>query len=185
MPDRAEFTESLRTRSCASGAHEDCAHLSGMGGGFNPRRLRLEAGAGLCPCSCHASCPVAVTSRRLTVPVAVWRTSCTCPGAEQERQVVPDFDQIRADSRRRSADRRAAFEATRAQAGAKSRAELRDIYVAELRARGLTIPADRILDAVVERVAGNPIPAARIAGETLVQMGKRLGDVARLLRGGQ
>ena len=98
---------------------------------------------------------------------------------------MPDFDQLREDARHRSEQRRAAFEATRARAGGKSKAEIREIYVSELQRRGLMVPADRILDAVAERVAGNPIPGFRVAGESLIQMGKKLSDVARLLRGNQ
>ena len=117
--------------------------------------------------------------------MGAWRSSCTCPGAEQERQAMPDFDQLRADARHRADERRAAFEATRTHAGGKSKAEIREIYVSELQARGLTVPAERVLDAVVERITGNPIPGFRIAGESLIQMGKKLGEVARLLRGDQ
>jgi hypothetical protein len=186
MPDRwADFNESLRTRACASDAHQDCSHVSGMGGGFNPRRLRPEFGVGLCPCACHKSCPVAITAKRVTVPMATWRNSCTCPGAVQERREMPDFDQLREQARHRSQQRKAAFEATRARAAGKSNAEIRQIYASELRARGLNVPAERILDAAAERITGNPIPAVRIAGESLVQMGKKLSDLVRLLRGGQ
>jgi hypothetical protein len=93
---------------------------------------------------------------------------------------MPDFDQLRADARHRSDERKAAFEATRARADGKTKAEIREICVSELQARGLNVPAYRILDAVAERVAGNPIPAARVAGESLVQISKRLRDLARI-----
>ena len=40
-----------RTVACSRGVHGDCPHLmSGFGGGFNPRRLRLEFGGLLCQC---------------------------------------------------------------------------------------------------------------------------------------
>lgn len=185
----AGFGESLLTRACAHGAHRECPHLSGMGGGVNPRRLRLEFGAGLCPCTCHSSCPVILTAKRLTVPMKTWHTSCTCPGAQPERQrmaeagfEVPDFDKLREDVLRRSRARKEAFEATRARAAGKSREEIREIYAAELRIRGMKIPKAAVLDAVADRINGNPLPAARLLGESLAQMGKGLYDISRLFR---
>jgi len=71
--------------------------MSGFGGGFNPRRLRLEFGGLLCQCDCHSSCPV--VGNRGSVSIPVWRELCTCPGAEAERArhdqagtSYPDFD---------------------------------------------------------------------------------------------
>src|SRR5215471_17959850 len=152
MPDRwTEFDQQFRTRACNGAAHRDCAHILGPGGGFNPRRLRLEFGAGLCKCTCHASCPVTITAaKRLTVPMKAWYTSCACPGAEPERRSmdeagieIPDF--------------------------------------AELSARGMKVPAEPVLDAIVEHITtGNPLPAARLLGESLVQLGKGLYGLARL-----
>jgi hypothetical protein len=189
-PGGAAFRESLRTPSCARSAHHDCPHISGMGGGFNPRRLRPEFGVGLCPCTCHASCPVVLTAKRLTVPMKTWDTTCTCPGAQQERHrlteagiEIRDFAEIREDARRQSRARREAYEAARARAAGKSHDEIRDIYLAERRARDLNVPSDRVLDAVVERITtGNPLPAARIAGEGLVRMGKALHGISKLFR---
>jgi hypothetical protein len=194
VPDHPTgFRESLRTPACAREEHQDCPHLSGMGGGFNPRRLRPEFGAGLCPCVCHCSCPVTITTSRLTVPMKTWHTSCTCPGAEPERQrladhgiEIRDFSEMREDAQRLARARKEAYEAARAHAAGKSREEIREIYLAERRARGLPVPSDRILDAVVERImTGNPLPAARIAGEGLVRMGKSLHEISKLFRQGQ
>jgi hypothetical protein len=45
------------------------------------------------------------------------------------------------------------------------------------------VPSDRVLDAIVERImTGNPLPAARIAGEGLVRMGKALYRISKLFR---
>jgi hypothetical protein len=164
-----------------------------MGGGFNPRRLRPEFGAGLCPCACHSTCPVTITTNRLTVPMKTWHTSCTCPGAEQKRQrlagdgfEIRDFGEMREDAQRLARARKEAYEAARARAAGKSREEIREIYLAERGARGLKVPSDRVLDAVVERiVSGNPLPAARIASEGLVHMGKSLYEISKLFRQGQ
>jgi hypothetical protein len=193
MPDPwTEFEEAFRTRACAREVHQDCPHFSGMGGGFNPRRLRPEFGAGLCRCSCHSLCPVTITTKRLTVPVKAWYTSCTCPGAEQERRAldeagieIRDFGELREETRRRSLARKEAFGAARAHAAGKSREEIREIYVAELRARDLKIPAEPVLDAVVEHITGNPLSAARLLGESLVQIGKGIYELSRLFRQGR
>ena len=45
------------------------------------------------------------------------------------------------------------------------------MYVAELRARGLKVPGDPVLEAVADRITGNPLPAIRLAGESLARMG--------------
>jgi hypothetical protein len=192
MSDRwAEFGQVAKSQACNRGAHGDCAHFAAVGGGFNLRRLRLEFGAGLCPCSCHSSCPVALSGKRMTVRPEAWRESCTCPGAEQERRRLdeagvefPDFGRMREDARRRSRARQEAFESARARAAGKSRDQIREIYLAELNARGLTAPREDIVDAVVDRIGGNPLPAARQAVEGLAQMGRVLHDLSRIFRSG-
>jgi hypothetical protein len=77
---RAEFDHTDKSPACGREEHGGCAHVAGPRGGFNPRRLRLELGVGLCPCSCHSSCPVALSGKRMTVLFRTWRESCTCPG---------------------------------------------------------------------------------------------------------
>lgn len=54
--------------------------------------------------------------------------------------------------------------------------------MAELTARGLKIPREDLLDAAVERITGNPLPAARLAVEGLAQMGKALHELSRIFR---
>ena len=183
MNDReAAFGQVDRSRACAAGAHDDCIHFAALGGGFNPRRLRLEFGAALCPCECHSSCPVATRGKRLTVSPEAWRESCTCPGAVQARQAsgeFPDFGKNMQDARRRRRARKDAFESARARAAGQGRDEIREIYVAELRARGLAVPEEDVLDAIVSNIAGNPFPAVRIAADSLVQLGKELRALSR------
>lgn len=186
----AEIREGSRSRACAHQEHGDCPHMASMGGGLNPRRLRLEFGVGLCPCSCHSSCPATPAGKRLTVPFTVWRESCTCPGADAERRRLdeagigdrPDFGAQYEEAQRRSRARAEAFESARARAVGRDRDQIREIYVAELRARGLKVPADPVLDAVVDRINGDPLPAARLAGESLVRMGKALYGLSRHLK---
>jgi hypothetical protein len=188
---RAEFDHMDKSPACARDEHSGCAHLAAPGGEFNPRRLRLEFGVGLCPCSCHSSCPVALSDKRMTVPFKTWRESCTCPGAEQERRRLDengadlrDFDERLEDRRRRSRAYREAFEAARARAAGKGHDEIREIYIAELNARGLKQPSDTVLDAVVKRINGNPLPAVRLAAESLVQVGKGIHALSRHFRSG-
>ena len=193
MSDRwAEFGQVGRSRACILDAHDDCAHFVAVGGGFNPRRLRLESGAGLCPCPCHVSCPVIPRGKRLTVPAEAWRESCTCPGAGPERRRLdeagvgfPGFGEIREDARRRSRARKEAFESARARAAGQDRDEIREIYVAELTSRGLRAPREDHLDAAVDQITGKPLPAVRLVVEDLAQMGRALRELSRIFRSGR
>jgi hypothetical protein len=137
-----EFERSLRSEACADGRHDECPHLDGFVTGLNPRRLRFESGAGLCKCDCHSSCTV-TSSNRVAVSVKTWRECCTCPGAAAER--------VRRQELESALD---AAQAVREIAAGKSREQIKDLYLAELRGRGLTIPED-FLDAQVDALAGN------------------------------
>jgi hypothetical protein len=181
-----EFEQFARSAACAQGHHDECAHrIGGPGGGLNPRRFRLEFGAVLCQCECHAGCPVG--GRRAAVPERAWQESCSCPAAEQERQrraeagidEILDFTELRARSRQRSEARREARDATRAAAAGKSQAEVRDIYLTELRARGLDIPPDEFLDATVDELTGDYRSSARLVGHALGDLAKFARDVLR------
>jgi len=159
-----------------------------MGGGLNPRRLRIEAGAFLCTCLCHDSCPVA-DQTRLTVPFRVWRDRCTCAGADAARQrfddagiEFPDMREEIEDRRRRSRARRDALQAVRAGSGGRTRAEIRQLYVDEMRFRGLDLPADDVIEAHLDFFAGNPLPAMRLAGQSMTQAARALGELARIFR---
>lgn len=127
----------------------------------------------------------------MTVRPEVWRESCTCPGAEQERHRLdeddagfPDFGKTREEARNRSRARKEAFESARTQAAGKNRDEVREVYLAELNARSLPVPGEDILEAVVDRIGGNPLPAARLAVGSLAQMGKALHELSRIFRPG-
>jgi hypothetical protein len=41
-----------------------------------------------------------------------------------------------------------------------------------------------VLDAIVDRISGNPLPAARLLAATLVQTGKDMHAIARFFRSG-
>ncbi len=183
-----EFDASRRTRSCLNGAHDDCPHLAGgPGGGFNPRRRRLEFGVALCGCDCHAACP-ATADGRAAVPFATWRDQCFCAGADAERQRhaetgfdPPDFGQIYRDKRRTSQARREAFQATRAASAGRTRAQITDTYLAELRSRGLSPPPDQVLGPIIDAIQGNYLPAARGLAGNLGAVGASLFRAARTI----
>jgi hypothetical protein len=180
----------MRTVDCVRGLHGGCPHMFGAGGGFNLSRLRPEFGVGLCTCDCHAQCPVSadkrLVGRMITVPARTWLASCTCPGAEAERARweeegfgLADLDDLWARSRQRQQSVREAFNAARAQAAGKSREEIRELYLAELRARGQEIPQPEAMDASVAAIAGNPLPAARLMGQAVVGLVKDFRNTRR------
>jgi len=143
----------LPSQACLEGMHEECGHWGGAGGAFSFRRLRREGFTILCRCDCHSSCPV--TSGKNTVGDQAWRQSCTCPGAEAMRGMldefgmlpfdVRDFREMWAESRNGLQSRREAFKAAQASAAGQDREQLKDLYGAELRARGLKSPDGEVL----------------------------------------
>src|SRR5262245_11971479 len=118
---------------CARNAHDACPHMLHIGGGVNPLRFRPEIGASACTCECHACCPVTITDDRMTAPLRVWLESCSCPGVSRFREEMTR-------TKRNSRARREAGDATRAARQGKSRDEIKERYVAELRSRGLDVP---------------------------------------------
>jgi hypothetical protein len=116
----------------------------------------------------------------------VWRESCSCAGAEQERRrqdqagvEFPDFREHMARHQRDSQSRREASHAVRAKARGKSREEIRDLYEAELRSRGLPIPSEDVLAANVDAITGNYLPGARLLGRSLADIAKLVGGIIR------
>lgn len=95
---------------------------------------------------------------------------------------LSDFGERYEQTCQRSRARREAFETVRARAAGKSRDQIREMYVAELTSRGVAIPAELILNAVVERIAGNPAPAGRALGESLAQVSKGIAGLSRIFR---
>jgi hypothetical protein len=179
-----EFEQTHRSLACRRGAHDDCPHMCGLGGGFNPRRFRVEFGAALCKCDCHSPCPI--TGSRVTVPVKSWQDSCSCTGAAQERgrqaqtgTGFPDFKAHMARSQRQAEARREAFRAAEARAAGRSREEIREIYLSELRIRDLKIPPEEALDAKVDAIAGDYRASARLFGQAVRDLTKLVGTILR------
>jgi hypothetical protein len=182
-----EFERDYRTPMCGSDEHDECPHAFGLGGGFNPRRFRVEFGSALCACPCHAACPLSDGHR--AVQPSRWRESCSCPGApaERERQAAagtqpPDFGEIAEQKREQSRLRREATQAVRVRARGKSRDQIREMLIAERRARGLPVPSDRILEANVEAIMGNYGPAAREVGRGVARIADGVVKIAKAMR---
>lgn len=155
-----------RSGSCTGGMHEECGHV-----GLGARRClppgRLQSMIVLCRCSCHAECPV--TGWR-HVPLTAWQELCACSGDKRQRAWKEDVDgpwpgaqeqrerQDTADRDRRQA-RQQAFEAARGAAAGKTRDQVRQIYLDELRARRQDTPSEPLLEAHIDMLVGRPIRA--------------------------
>ena len=127
---------------------------------------------GVCRCDCHSTC--LLTGRGPFVSRTIWDGLCTCPGADlaadrldAAQQDGPDYGDFarqwhegrekypRGDPWQRRAAKQEAFEAARAASTGKTRVQIREIYVSELQARGLTVPSDLVLDATADAIARN------------------------------
>jgi hypothetical protein len=107
----------------------------------------------------------------MPVPLTVWQQFCQCPGAYKERkwkedqdEPVPGFKEFRERQERESGQRREAhrraFRAAHVAAEGKTRDQVRDLYLTELRVRGLEEPPhDAILEATVDLLTDHPISA--------------------------
>lgn len=151
-----------RSRACADDAHQVCGHVSAAIPGA---RQRPESTIILCRCSCHKACPLA--RRKEAVPVTAWQQRCACPGAEHARttqgdpcESLPGFEEFwetyQRESRQRSEAHKDALKAARTAAPGKTRDEIRDLYIAELRVRGLEIPPEPLLGAAIDLLSGDP-----------------------------
>ena len=71
--------------------------------------------------------------------------------------------------------RREAFDVTRANAAGRSREQIRELYEAEMRARGLAMPPEEILDAQVDAITGDYRAITRL-------MSRQVGNAAKFVR---
>lgn len=75
-------------------------------------------------------------------------------------EALPGFEEFwetyKSESRQVSEARKDAFNAVRSTASGKTRDEIRDLYIAELRARGLEIPSEPLLAAYIDFLSGEP-----------------------------
>jgi hypothetical protein len=108
-----------------------------------PRRLRDGFKIALCGCDCHVACPL---TGQADVSDRDWELACSCPGA----QVPRDFYRTRrADDRRL----RAAAAAVQAESAGKTRTEIRELLINELRAGSGPLPSSDNLDFAVDHIA--------------------------------
>jgi hypothetical protein len=164
--------------SCADGEHDDCPHMRSIEYRVNPFRLRPKSAVLLCKCECHAPCPV--ISKRRTVPVPAWRESCTCPAAAGvPSSVGRGQDTDATQTPYLSPARVAALNAAGDQAAGQSREQVKEFYKAELRARGLDIPMEAVLDVEVSLITGGYPAGTGSAGRALIGSVKRLHGIGR------
>lgn len=176
-----EFAQGMRNPDCLRERHVECSHLFGAAPGFFRTPLSSEHEVFLCTCECHVHCPVSGERRPLpglvTATARAWRASCTCPGSQAGRgqwerlgYTPPAPGELFAAARRRQQSRREAFNAAKAHSAGKTREEVRERYVAELRARGEEPPRDpEDLDATVSAITGNFLPTIRLIGRRSVE----------------
>lgn len=154
--------------ACVRGSHQDCGHVGGGG-----RRLasshQLQSIVALCRCPCHVACPLA---DHMPVSLTAWQQLCKCPGGERYRSWKEDpgdpwpgyqeyREQEQRDSRQRSEARKQAFQVARDAAPGKNRDEIREFYLAELRARGQEVPPEPVLEAEMDLMTGHPLRGVR------------------------
>jgi len=60
--------------------------------------------------------------------------------------------------------------------------EIRDLYEDELRAQGVRIPADEVLDAKADAIAGDYRSSVRMAGSAVADLAKLVGSMLRTPR---
>ena len=102
------------------------------------------------------------------------------PGAEDARtqhgdpgESLPGFEEFREtfqrESRQRSEARTDALKAARRAAPGKTRDEIRNLYISELRARGLEIPPESLLEAAIDMLNGDPRAGLRKIWKTALR----------------
>jgi hypothetical protein len=103
----------------------------------------------------------------MPVSLTVWQQLCACPGAEFERTWSENpeepwpgarehWERSQRESQEQREARGEAFRAASDAASGKTREQIRDVYLAELRARGQEIPDDHYLQADLDLLTGHP-----------------------------
>jgi hypothetical protein len=160
MSDSRAPYDALRSVTCEEGMHANCGHV-----GAFPRGRGGRASVLRCDCTCHSACVLA--ERQPIIPPAVWQQQCSCPGTEQALERHERSELERPERRAASS---AAKEAARA---SKTPEQIRAIYEAELRSRGLTLPSGLVLDRYAEMLAGNAQAMSLTSGpRVLADFGK-------------
>jgi len=169
-------TAEVLTPDCGSGRHGRCTHRNPSEKGF-PKRLREGFKIALCGCDCHVACPL---TGQADVSDREWEESCSCPGAQLPR----DFYRTS-----RAGDQRlhAAAAAVQAESAGKTRTEIRQLLISELKAGSGPLPSSDNLDFAVDHIARSAkLEAAGRTGatRTLRVFAGELTDLTRSLLGG-
>jgi hypothetical protein len=165
-PDSSQPSPTDRSQSEPQCSHDSCMHAVPPMKAIAALIEASEEDLDVCSCECHASCPVAGHE---TVTEATLRKSCTCPGSKNARMisqagrmrnrpraVAPQsFGETWNESRRTHAAREEAGAIVVTNAEGKTRAELRDLYVAELRRRDVRPPPQPFLDMQLDHALRN------------------------------
>lgn len=128
---------------CVMEAHNLCWHRADIVARINPRRVRPEVGINLCVCRCHSACPL--TGRAL-VSRSEWDELCSCVGAESARKAIHAKQEN--DQRVKEA-----ADAVRSRSAGKSRAEVRQMLLDELRSRSIKPPSGERISLTVDSIA--------------------------------
>jgi hypothetical protein len=161
------------TPDCGSGRHGRCIHRNPSEKGF-PKRLRDGFKITLCGCDCHAACPL---TGHANVSDRGWEVSCSCPGAQLPR----DFYHKRCEGDQRL---RAAADAVQAKSVGRTRTEIRQLLINELKTGSRPLPSSDNLDFAVDHIARSAEQeAAERTGATrsLRVLAGELTDLARTL----
>jgi hypothetical protein len=152
-----------RSPTCSLDEHHDCVHM------YASTEAR-EGQVALCSCDCHESCPV---GGREVASFLVWRSACTCPGAEDMRRAQ---DQAGADpeelERQFESFRRelAGDEDARAERG--KRALAKGYEAAAAQAAGQPVDPDDAME--------NPELAMQLIADTLANVESEAATARRL-----
>jgi hypothetical protein len=159
-----------------------------MGGGLDATRKSLGFGLVLCECSCHAACSLAGQS---TVSWKDWNESCSCPGADRQREEQtrrgdhpPDFRETLHATRQNRLQRRQAIDAVRSRSTGKSPEEIRQLIMDEFRARNLTMPSDQVMDVFVHSamLPDSPLGAVRMISRAVGALAGDMRQIVQLFR---
>jgi hypothetical protein len=161
------------------GAHERCPHRWGFGGGNLWTSDRFVRYVTLCPCPCHASCPLAGKDR---LPEAEWQAQCECPAAAEEKiESAARHEQFVTDKE----NKRVAFqEALEASEGVDD-GELEELVRAAYQRHGLEAD-DRQIGLLADVIRTKrkspvvqPLEVVRIVGKAFAPAIRAIGDAIR------
>ncbi len=167
--------------------HTICRHLipSLSDDSHGELRLDFDVGGALCPCPCHAECPMTTKGTG-----AEWPAGCTCPGtvAHVRRESRPSFslgETIRASADTSRRKRQAQAELRRRAAGRS--AEDVDQMVDDIwSAHGLPAPPGPTRSWIVDHARNPPGSASqiRLTADLLAGGGRFVSGIVRMVRDG-